>query len=779
MKIFKYKPSEKIVINLYDASDFGYASATTVPENFIRLEIEPFEHGYENIPYNERFKWVLSHELVHIVVDDHASDAEEFTRSIFSKVPPEQTEPMSILYSLLTNYSRYTPRWHQEGIAVFMETWLSGGFGRVLGNFDEMYFRSMVYDSVEFPSYNELDSKTSQTSFLLGMLYYTYGERFCTYLSIKYGYQKLIDWFREDPGDFYEGFLVKFKKIYGLNLDEAWDDFIRNEKLFQKENISRIESAPLTPVTQLTKESIGWVTEAYYDPTDTTVIFGYHTPSHLAGIQNFKLGTRCSRKIGTLPTPSLFSVASTAYDKTTGLFLYTTKKNELYRDIWVLQPSTGETKMLFDNCRVGDITVSPATHELWGVLHSDAKVTLVYSSYPYSELKPFIGFKEGDEIYNLSVSPSGQYLAAVLHRASGSQSIVVANCDSIKSGANFKYITVTDKGSPESPSWSSDGKQLYWNAYTNGVSNIYRENLETSDIEPLSNTVRGLFKPVYINKDSLFAFQFTAEGFEPVIIPNKTADHLPAIHYLGEEVVEKDSQVVKLALKPLHPSPETVKEEKDGKDYNSLASLKILSFIPVISGFQDQKVLGLYTHIADPLIINDLTLELGISPGLTSPSMPRYHFKGKYTYKGRLVLAYDYNAPNFYDLFNERKRSFIGTRIGVGYTHYWVYDNPLKVTQKASVDYYTGVNYLNDNLVKVSQPDFGVAQTSIDSKDLRRSIGSIDFENGNEFNLTVMSFGSQVDIVRVAAQAFGAWDHYLDWAVPHNVFHFKISGGYS
>ncbi len=777
MKIFNYTPSEKIVISLYDASDYGFASATTVPENFIRLEIEPFEYAYENIPYNERFQWVLSHELVHVVVDDHASDIEAATRSIFSKVAPEKIEPLSIFYSLLTNYSRYTPRWHQEGIAVFLETWLSGGFGRVLGNFDEMYFRTMVADSMKFPSYNKLDAKSSLTNFLLGTLYYLYGQRFCTYLSIKYGSDRLIEWFKEEPNDFYEGFKNKFYKVYGIDIDDAWNNFIAYEKSFQEENIKRLSSSKLTSIRKLTDKPIGWVTEPYWNPANSSVIFGYDGPDYLAGIRRLKISNSVSEELGTLPTPSLIRVASTAYDEKLGLFFYTTKNNELYRDIRVMDDSTRESKMLFENCRVGDLTVSPVNHDLWGVLHSDAEASLVVSPYPYRNLFPLIKFNVDDEIFDLSISPDGKNLAAVLHRSSGQQLLILVNADSLKKGGSFKYETVTDKGSPENPSWSPDGKFLYWDAYVNGVSNIYRRGFTGTDIEPMSNTINGLFMPLYISADSLFAFEFTADGFVPVLIPNKTASYLPAIHYLGERIVEKNPEVTKLAL----PDPPPIEDSTKviGKDYNSLANLKVLTFIPIITGFQDQKVIGLYTHISDPLIVNDLTLELGFTPSRSNKEMPRYHVKAKYEYKKRLTLAVNYNAPDFYDLFNTRKRGMIGTKLTLGYTNYWLYDNPLKIMQTASLDYYTGVEYINDNLVHVTVPDFSVLQTTFNIKNLRRSIGSIDIEEGNEFNTTAMVFGAEMPKWNAAGQVYGEWDNYSTWLFPHNIFHFKIASGFS
>ena len=59
MSIFDYKPSEQIVINTYDVSDYGFGATTTIPQNYIRLEIEPLEPGYEAVPYNERIQWLL------------------------------------------------------------------------------------------------------------------------------------------------------------------------------------------------------------------------------------------------------------------------------------------------------------------------------------------------------------------------------------------------------------------------------------------------------------------------------------------------------------------------------------------------------------------------------------------------------------------------------------------------------------------------------------------------------------------------------------------------
>lgn len=221
-ELFDYSPSEKIIINTFDYNDYGTAGTTTVPHNFIRVEIEPLEPGYENIPYDERIKWLLAHELVHIVINDLSSRSEGFFRAVFSKVPPEKEQPLSVFYSLLTNHNRYTPDWYQEGIAVFMETWLNGGYGRVLGNFDEMVFRTMVVEDKAFPSLRELEVMARYDSFLLGILNYLYGARFAAYLARTYGAETMISCYKTPLSEFYKHFETKFKETFGSDLASLW-----------------------------------------------------------------------------------------------------------------------------------------------------------------------------------------------------------------------------------------------------------------------------------------------------------------------------------------------------------------------------------------------------------------------------------------------------------------------------------------------------------------------------------------------------------------------------
>jgi hypothetical protein len=772
--IFDYTPSEQIVIATYDIYDYGFASATTVPENFIRLEIEPFEPGYENIVYNDRFQWILSHELVHIVLNDQATGFEKISRKIFAKVSPEQFQPMTVLYSLLSNFSRYTARWHQESSAVFLETWMSGGFGRVLGSFDEMYFRSLVFEGGEFVSDVKLDAKTTHNSFLLETLFYLYGGRFSSYLAAEFGSDKLLSWYKVNESDFYRTNKTKFKDAFARDFDDEWNNFIQHEISFQQKNILKVSSAPLTEIKHLYDQPVGWVTDPYIT-AENEIIFGMHQPHRLAGIYNLDKNKTLSM-LSTLHSPSMYQVASIAFDSIRNFIFFTTSNSQLYRDVWVLDTKSGKKKEIFPDMRIGHLSVCAVTGELWGIQHSGGKTKLILSRLPYNEIYTLYSPPIPDEILQITVSPDGNNIAAVVHQASGVQKLVVLDSEVLRSGG-YKEILISDSGSPENPSWSSDGEYLFWNAYINGVSNIYRVKNSSDKIEALSNTVRGLFRPVMLNKDSLFVFEFTTEGFIPSVIAIKPAEKLYAIEYLGQLLFDANPQLADYSL-PDTPDTVAALSFREEREYNGLGNLKVQAFIPVITGFQNQKVLAFYTRISDPLIYHDITAEFGYCPFRTNPESPRFHLRLKYEFMKRIELGVEYNATDFYDIFNKRKRSTIGTKIRGGYIHYWLYDNPHKIKHSTELAVYTDFQYINDNLVSVTEPDFALFQSVWNSRNLRKTIGSSDYEYGDDITATLMVFGVDPVVPQYAGSMHLEWDKYLLYIADHNVFHYKLAAGY-
>ena len=179
-----YLPYEHVTILLQDFDDYGYAGTSTIPNNYLTLGIEPFEYVYETCPTNERFNWVINHELFHVVASEKTSHLDRVWRGIFQgKVLAESDNPESMIYSYLTSPRRFAPRWYHEGIAVFIETWLAGGIGRSLAGYDEMTFRAMVRDGAFFYDLVGLESEGTSSDFQIGQNSYLYGTRFMSHLA--------------------------------------------------------------------------------------------------------------------------------------------------------------------------------------------------------------------------------------------------------------------------------------------------------------------------------------------------------------------------------------------------------------------------------------------------------------------------------------------------------------------------------------------------------------------------------------------------------------------
>ncbi|GAI41671.1 unnamed protein product, partial [marine sediment metagenome] len=221
IKLFDYKPREKVTILLHDFSDFSNAGADAIPRNHITLAIAPNSFVFETLPSNERINATLNHELVHIVAIDQASKTDKFYRSIFfGKVSSTTDNPLSLLYSYLTMPRRYSPRWYHEGIAVFLETWMAEGLGRALGAYDEMVFRTMIVEGKTPYDLVSLESAGTKVDFHVGVNAYLYGTRFFSYLAHQYGPESLIKWVsRKNKTKAY--FASQFRRVYGLSMHKA------------------------------------------------------------------------------------------------------------------------------------------------------------------------------------------------------------------------------------------------------------------------------------------------------------------------------------------------------------------------------------------------------------------------------------------------------------------------------------------------------------------------------------------------------------------------------
>src|SRR5262249_38217584 len=199
-RILNWRPWDTTTLLLKDFSDYGNAGARASPNNTVLFDTAPLSQIYETLSSGERFFTLSNHELTHVSTMDVWNARDAFWRHFIGGKPQAtQAHPETILYNYLATPRVNTPRWYLEGSAVFMETWMAGGYGRAQGGYDEMVFRAMVRDNAYFYSPVGLESAGINSDFQVGVNDYLYGTRFFSYLAETYGPEKVVQWLRRDP----------------------------------------------------------------------------------------------------------------------------------------------------------------------------------------------------------------------------------------------------------------------------------------------------------------------------------------------------------------------------------------------------------------------------------------------------------------------------------------------------------------------------------------------------------------------------------------------------
>jgi len=774
-RLFEYPPSEKVTVLLNDFADFGNASAGVTPKDNLIVQIAPLNFAYERMPANENMNWTMNHEMVHIAVTDRTAGGDRFFRGLFQgKVLATSDQPETILYYYLTTPRASAPRWYHEGIAVFVETWMAGGRGRAQSPYDEMILRSMVRDGSRFYDPLGLVSEGTKIDFKVEATSYLYGARFMSYLAQAYSPESLVRWVTRTPGS-KAYYASQFRQVYGLSLEQAWQDWISWEREFQNRNLDGIRLYATTPFKDIAPQALGAVSRAYADLDRKKLYAAFNYPGVVAHVGAISLEDGSVDKIRDVKDPEHYIVTSLAYDPGAKTLFYTTD-NYAHRDLLALDPETGKARMLMKDARVGDLAFNQADRSLWGVRHFNGVATVVRIPHPYEEWKQVHSWPYGEAVYDLDLSPDGRLLSVSHSEISGRSSLRVMRIESLLAGdvtptATFDFGSST----PSNFVFSPDGKLLYGSSYYTGVSNIFRYDLASGTLDAVSNTETGFFRPLPLGGDSLIVFRYTGEGFVATTIAAKPLQDVSAITFLGQQIAEKYPVVKEWTVGSPAAIPLDSLITREGR-YSLVKGIRLESVYPVVQGYKDFASAGVRVNLSDPLMLNRASLTASYTPDSDLPANERYHLRAEYR-RHDFSTTFQLNGADFYDLFGPTKTSLKGHALGVGYHKTLVYDEPRRFDLNVDATYYGDLERL---------PDYQNVPTDFDStlatrarlrySDLRHSLGNVDEEKGYRWDFV---FAGD----RVKGKSFPKFYSDLDLglALPlkHSSIWLRSSAGYS
>jgi len=736
MRMFHYKPSEPVTVLLQDFDDYGFAGASTIPTNYLTIGIEPFEHAYEISPTNERINWVMSHELLHIVASDQAAARDRFFRKLFQgKVAATSDQPLSMFYSYLTSPRRYAPRWYHEGMAVFMETWMAGGYGRALGGYDEMVWRTMVAEDAYFYDLVGLVAEGTTMDFQIGQMAYLYGTRFITYLAYRYGPEKVIEWCRRgDNTQAYYG--RQFKQVYGRSLGQEWRAWIQWEHSWQQTNLDSIRQYPVTEYQALSKRPLGSVSRGFYDPEHRKFYTAALYPGEFAHIAEIDVDTWEARKVCNVATPALYYVSAVAFDPDTRTLFFTTDNTREYRDLNAVQVDEGKPRLLVKDCRVGDLAFNRADRSVWGVQHHNGLSHLIRFPEPYDTWEYVLTLPFGKDLFDIDISPDGRYVTGSLIEISGRERLVRMDIDELlQGGTSLEIIYEFAENSPENFVFSPDGRYLYGTSYYTGVSNVFRYDFRTRQMDALTNTDTGFFRPVPVSADSMIAFKHTAAGFLPVIMASKKIEDVAPIRFLGQAVADEHPVVYDWMLGP--PSDVNLDSVTTyAGDYRGVRNIHLGSVYPIVEAYKAYTAFGVRFDFMEPIGLHSADLAVSVTPTGSLADDEKAHATANYRF-WNWKLSGHYNPADFYDLFGPTKTSRKGYAGVVEYDGNIIADSPTRFDYKLRLAGFGGLETLpNYQNVAASFSNYLAMSVVLDYHSYSKTIGSVEHETGFGFKLT-------------------------------------------
>lgn len=774
-KLFDFKPREKMTVLLTDFSDAGNASADAVPRDFITLRIAPMSFAFETFTASERMSYLMNHELVHVVTNDRAAPRDRFFRRLFrGKVAPVAEHPESIPYLYLTAPRRAAPRWYMEGIAVFLDTWMAGGLGRAQGPFDEMVFRSMVLDGSRFYDPLGLAAELTKTDFQVEANSYLYGTRFMNYLAYHYTPESLIRWTSRTSGS-KAYYASGFKQVYGISIEQAWRDWIGFETDFQRKNIATIREHPTTRYKDVSKEALGSLSRAFVDPERRKIYAGLNYPGTVGYIGAIDMDDGRVEHLHDIKLPRIYTVTSLAYSPNTQTLFYTAD-NTAYRDLIALDITTKQQRTLLKDARIGELSFNPSDQSLWGIRTFNGICTLVRIPAPYSDWNAIYSWPYGEVVYDLDVSHHGQLVSASVGDISGRQTVrIMTTASLMKNDATPTKQFDFGSAIPSNFVFSPDDRYLFGSSYYSGVSNIFRYEIATGEIEALTNAETGFFRPIPLNDNSLLVFRYTGEGFVPSIIAATPVKDVSAITFLGQQVAEKHPVLKQWAA----GSPGAVPIESmitGTRAYSPLKRLGLESVYPVVQGYKEVFAYGMHARLSDPISLNGASLTASFSPSAALPMSERAHLRAEYRRYDWTGHA-SWNYADFYDLFGPTKSSRRGYEFGAGHTNLLVFDEPRRMTLTVDGRLAGHLDRLPEYQNIAVQVDrlysFGA---NLSYTDVRASLGNVDDEKGYRWSMEMLN-----DVVQSSlfTKVHGAYDQGIALPIAHSSIWFRTAAGFS
>jgi hypothetical protein len=531
----------KTEIVLLDQTDSANGSATALPYDAITLFVTAPD---DMSPLGDNDDWYLelvTHEYTHILHTDHIEGIPKLINRIIGKTfAPNQVQP----------------HWILEGLAVLEESRETSG-GRLRSSMWNMWMRADVLEDnvATLDVFSHIPRRWPQ-----GNIWYVYGSYFMQWIVETYGEQALRAMI-DDYGRQIIPYAINrsIRRATGRTYEElfrSWVDTMSREYGAQAAAIRArgLREGVRVTHTGNTYEHPRWIPgNAWADHAGELLFYvddGHTAPGlwalplvrdhagHIAGSQESKreLMIRTNGIGGASFMPDGTTVFSSG-DILDNLFLF----DDLFELPAHEKSATGlEGKRVrwSEGWRALDPTVSPdGKRVVFTTNHRGTQYLMMADivtrpdgggGHALANVRPLVRSALFDQAYTPRWAPDGRHVAYSSWSRGGYRDVRIVDAN------DGSYIEVThDRAIDGDPSYSADGRWLYFHSDRSGVSNIYAYEVATGRLKQVSNVVNGAYQPeASPDGKSLAYVGYTHEGYDVFVMALDESQWLDPLPYV-------------------------------------------------------------------------------------------------------------------------------------------------------------------------------------------------------------------------------------------------------
>ncbi len=473
----RWRPRGRTEIVLIDPTDRANGFAGAVPYRAITIFVTAPQEDSTLSLYEDWLTTIGTHELTHVLHLETHRGIVTAARAIVGRI---------------ASTNAVSPKWMVEGLATFHETNHTPG-GRGRNPYVTMIERAAVLDDA-FPPLGNLDG--FQADLPAGNLRYLFGEDFMRFVAEQTGRDVWTRWTHTYGG--HVPYILPVKKVFGRSLLRLYRDWRAAVTDRVRTEAARIEALGLREGTPISPEGDTCDAPAF-SPDDRRLIFtctSRRTGNALWVAETDGSGARILvQDVGAKTFTWRRDGQAFAY-----AVEHLVNRFNTWSDVYLYDLSTGRSRPLTRGGRARDPAFSPDGSRLWFVTNRAGRTRLMQRTV--DGLDEVVHQPDDDaQISTPAFHPGGRIVATSIWEH-GARDLWLLDA---QTGERLRRLT-SDVAIDRDPTWSPDGRTLYFTSDRSGVPQIHAITLADARRWQVTNTRTGAARPSVRADGEVMAF---------------------------------------------------------------------------------------------------------------------------------------------------------------------------------------------------------------------------------------------------------------------------------